>query len=136
MGSWATMSVAQKRHKTLMKKLRRRRNPAKQRAENQAYKKKNPDRVYNWNASRRQTGFTAALRDTALELQANRCGICASDLAAMPPRRVHADHDHLTGLPRGVLCSDCNTGLGLFKDDRERLLAAVRYLASPPLSLI
>jgi hypothetical protein len=33
-----------------------------------------------------------------------------------------------TGKPRGVLCSTCNSALGLFVDDPENLRSAARYL--------
>lgn len=79
------------------------------------------------------TGFTDALVTEALRLQANACGICKADLSQVPPRHVHADHDHATGAPRGVLCHHCNVGLGYFRDSCERLRAALAYLASPPL---
>ena len=40
----------------------------------------------------------------------------------------HGDHDHKTGLFRGVLCRQCNLGLGHFKDNIKVMYEAVRYL--------
>ena len=42
--------------------------------------------------------------------------------------RLSWDHDATTGNYRGTLCSNCNTGLGLFKHDAQRLAKAVTYL--------
>jgi len=38
------------------------------------------------------------------------------------------DHDHESGKVRGLLCSDCNRALGLFRDSTEVLERAVKYL--------
>lgn len=38
------------------------------------------------------------------------------------------DHDHTTGAVRGMVCSNCNTGLGLLKEDPERLRRAIAYI--------
>lgn len=41
---------------------------------------------------------------------------------------MHLDHCHETGLLRGVLCGNCNTGIGLLGDSVDRLTAAILYL--------
>lgn len=57
--------------------------------------------------------------------QAGLCAICGG-----PPGKqgLHVDHDHATGRVRGLLCFDCNSGLGKFRDHVGLLLRAVTYL--------
>lgn len=71
---------------------------------------------------RRRYGVTQEAFDAALQAQDGKCRICR----APDPNCV--DHDHTTGRFRGVLCSPCNAGLGLLRDDPERIRAAIRYL--------
>jgi hypothetical protein len=64
------------------------------------------------------------------EKQNNKCLICAIDLTFTGKKQTRAvlDHDHDTGEIRGVLCSPCNTGIGLLKDSSNVLLSAYNYL--------
>ncbi len=58
--------------------------------------------------------------------QQNICLICRDEFGDRTP---HVDHCHDTGRVRGLLCNFCNRGLGLFKDDPERLETAIQYLS-------
>ncbi len=51
------------------------------------------------------------------------CGIKEEDV-----RCFHLDHDHNTGVFRGMICFHCNAGLGQFKDNVESLQNAIKYL--------
>lgn len=63
-----------------------------------------------------------------LALQDNKCAICKSKIGNSRTTRLFIDHDHLTGKVRGLLCSACNHGLGLFKDSPILLKRAINYL--------
>lgn len=56
------------------------------------------------------------------------CAICGTDNPGHNGNRFVVDHDHETGDVRGLLCSPCNTALGLFKDKTETLVSATSYL--------
>jgi hypothetical protein len=62
------------------------------------------------------------------KMRSEGCEICGSSLA---DSQLHIDHDHQTGKFRGVLCMNCNTGIGRFQDDPQLLEAAARYLIRP-----
>jgi hypothetical protein len=71
------------------------------------------------------------------QMLSEQCGVCAicqrperaPDKASGKIRDMAVDHDHDTGAVRGLLCSNCNRGLGLFNDDPRLLDAAKEYLA-------
>ena len=60
--------------------------------------------------------------------QQGRCAVCGVLEVDAPRKRFHLDHDHVTLAVRGLLCGNCNLGLGHFKDDPSRLRAAIKYL--------
>lgn len=74
---------------------------------------------------RKQYGLSLAALADLIAGQGGVCAICGDDLTDRTP---HVDHDHATGLVRGVLCPPCNMGLGSFRDDPDRMLAALFYL--------
>ena len=58
--------------------------------------------------------------------QDNKCAICKGNLENN--KKSHMDHCHASGKLRGVLCTKCNVGLGMFQDNMENLKSAVKYL--------
>lgn len=54
--------------------------------------------------------------------QGGKCAICGDE------RKLVVDHCHDVGAIRELLCSPCNTAIGLFKEDHTRMAAAMRYL--------
>jgi hypothetical protein len=61
-----------------------------------------------------------------LKEQNGGCAICGT--APTKERRLCVDHDHETGVIRGLLCYSCNIALGHFQDSRSLLQRAVDYL--------
>lgn len=87
--------------------------------------------AYERARSLRSYGYSQTQYEQKLAAQNGCCPICGRTPAEAPNRksqRFPIDHDHATGQIRDLLCINCNSGLGSFKDDIERLLAAVEYL--------
>lgn len=61
-----------------------------------------------------------------LNKQNGKCAIC--DTSENNGKNMYIDHDHTTGKIRGLLCHQCNFGLGHFKDNVELLKKAIKYL--------
>src|SRR5712691_9384434 len=73
---------------------------------------------------RRRYGMSWNDYDELLARQGGVCAICKKK----SKRRLCVDHCHACRKVRGLLCHKCNTGLGLFDDDTDRLRAAIAYL--------
>jgi hypothetical protein len=71
---------------------------------------------------KRRYGISESEYQAMRQRQLDRCAICGNVADVI-------DHDHKTGLVRGLLCRPCNVALGGFRDDPELLRAASFYLA-------
>lgn len=76
---------------------------------------------------KREYNLTLETYNKMLEKQRGVCYICG-----LPPngRRLAVDHCHTTGAVRGLLCVNCNRGVGIFKNSSQLLRAAAEYLES------
>ncbi len=69
-----------------------------------------------------------------LSSQKRKCKICkikfkfSWDSKARVRMDCFVDHDHKTNKVRGILCMNCNTGLGHFKDNKNLLQETIKYL--------
>ena len=69
------------------------------------------------------------------EKQKPMCKICGKIVHKAPENskdkknQAVIDHDHKTGELRGLLCHQCNVGIGNFKDSIDRMLNAILYLS-------
>lgn len=70
-------------------------------------------------------GTNEAEYQQILVVQNFKCAICG-----VPLKKSWLDHNHLTGIARGLLCNQCNTRLGKIEDAEWRALAT-EYLSRP-----
>lgn len=73
-------------------------------------------------------GMTSDQYEALILRQDSRCAICRSDAWSGKGNRPHVDHDHETGIVRGLLCGKCNVAIGNMDDNPDRLRAAADYL--------
>lgn len=104
-----------------------RKNPNKvkvdQREQSKRWRQNNPRRCKSLQL-RSMYGIDIDQYEKMISDQNGMCAICKSE------EKLNVDHCHTMGHVRGLLCSFCNKGLGMFRDDPERLRAAAIYLRS------
>lgn len=77
---------------------------------------------------RNRFGITLEVFEQMSVEQNHVCKICGSK--ELTYKNLNVDHCHETGKIRGLLCTSCNTALGLFKDNIQNLTSAIRYLTN------
>lgn len=81
---------------------------------------------------KRTYGIDSGQYDSMLSAQDGGCGICLkkedTTLASGKSKSLAVDHDSKTGQIRGILCENCNRGIGLLAHDTELLRRATEYL--------
>lgn len=94
---------------------KRQRSEARSLPERKAYQK-------NWQITN-DYGITLDVFNELFVKQNGCCAICKNKLVA-----PHIDHDHKTGVVRGLLCKPCNQGIGFLRDNVDILNNAIIYL--------
>ncbi|MGH7383314.1 MAG: endonuclease VII domain-containing protein [Candidatus Methylomirabilales bacterium] len=99
-------------------------NREKLRADNARWRRENSGRLREYRL-KSIWGMTAEEYRSLFDLQNGLCAICRE-----PPgdQSLAVDHDHNTGKVRGLLCKNCNLGIGNFRDDAQLLISAIEYL--------
>lgn len=88
-----------------------------------------PERLEQMFKSRlkRKYGLTLDDYKNILAEQKECCSICKVNQSNFN-KKLAVDHCHKTGKVRGLLCQFCNQGLGNFKDNKQLLDLAIKYL--------
>lgn len=95
---------------------------------------KNNTERYFFNQIKAKYGLSKKEYESLAEAQNNKCAICFEEESALnvwdreKTRKLAVDHDHSTGIVRGLLCYRCNTTLGKVNDNIEILENMIKYL--------
>jgi len=109
------------------KKKYRENNQVKIRLYNRAYRQKDGVKYIEQERHlRKRYGIDINIYNQMLEKQNGGCAICGGQTTN--GRNLYIDHDHKSGVIRGLLCNRCNSGIGLLNDDVEIIKRALLYL--------
>jgi hypothetical protein len=74
--------------------------------------------------------YNISLEDLEILKKAQKysCAICGTHEQDCSRKTLFVDHCHSTNKIRGLLCSQCNSALGLLYDDESLLEKAITYL--------
>ena len=123
--------VANREKITERNRLWRKENPERAREATRRWRANNPEKfrlAQRRSNYRLKWGMELEEIEAMIEAQGGVCPICKLELVLGGKAGAHVDHDHDVGHIRGILCANCNTGLGKFKDSPEFLRAAADYL--------
>ena len=84
-------------------------------------------RTYYKSRLKTKYGITLQDYDTMLAKQNYSCAICGKNESEQK-HRLSVDHNHTTGEIRGLLCVNCNHGIGKLGDSIDMLQKAIKYL--------
>ncbi len=98
--------------------------PAKQRSRDR--RQRNPTAILT-SRLKAKYGITLETFQTMLAAQGGVCKICKKP-PARKAGRLSVDHNHATGRVRGLLCSNCNSVLGMADENIKTLQASINYL--------
>lgn len=108
---------------------------------NKSYHENNKDKIKArkkiWCAGRKEESRAYGLRyhynltiddyNEMLISQSNSCAICKIEKDNLPVR-LCVDHNHVSLKVRGLLCNNCNKSIGLFNDEPDRIMKAIKYI--------
>lgn len=114
------------KHKEEVKK-RTKEHPSCIKARENYRKKPETQALYRNNMLMKTYGITSEDYERMLEEQEFCCAGCNTHQLELK-QRLHVDHDHETGVVRGLLCGNCNRALGLVKDNIKTLQSLINYL--------
>lgn len=99
--------------------------PEKQKESDRKWRLKNATKM-RYDMVRYYYGITPDQYEEVVRRQLGCCAICGAENSGK--RRLHVDHDHKTGKFRGLLCSRCNSGIGMFRERELLMRRAIAYL--------
>lgn len=76
---------------------------------------------------KRKFGLTVDQYNEMLKAQGNKCAICPAE-RSLSGKALAVDHNHDTLEIRGLLCNECNTAIGLLKENIWIIWSAIKYL--------
>lgn len=106
-------------------------NPEKSKEYGRKWRENNPEyqigrqRPYHLKS---KYGITEEDYNNLLKQQEGKCAICSTNTPTGKWKVFAVDHCHQTGVIRGLLCNECNRGMGLLRDSPDLLRKAVDYL--------
>lgn len=83
---------------------------------------------YKWRNIKNSYGLTKEQFFDMFDTQDGKCALCKKPFPGMSRNELHIDHCHETNIVRGLLCMQCNVGLGMLGDNEAGITQALAYV--------